>query len=263
MQSPLVSIITISRNSERHIEQTIASVAGQDYPNIEHIVVDGSSTDGTLGILMKYSGGIVRWVSEPDRGPGDAIKKGLKMATGEVIALLNSDDYYADTTVVRKVMVAFERSADIRMVYGMVRCIEEESGDTIMLWGRDREPSDIRRKMCLPTPSVFSRRELWDEVGPYSDEYEYADDYEWAIRALKVTRPYFLDHVVACMRSNGRSHRNYRQGLAEMARALKEHGYHTDYVRVTLRNRVRIVLRELGLMGFIYKIRMSMSSKGL
>ena len=70
---------------------------------------------------------------------------------------------------------AFRRSPDIRMVYGMVRCIKEPGGETIMLWGRDREPSDIRRKMYLPTPSVFSRRDLWDEVGPYRDEYEYGD----------------------------------------------------------------------------------------
>jgi glycosyltransferase involved in cell wall biosynthesis len=254
MSGPLVSIITISYNSERHIEQTIRSVIDQDYPNIEYLVVDGGSTDGTVDIIKRYEDKIAKWVSEPDRGPNEAIKKGLKMATGDMIALLNSDDYYADNTVVRRVVEVFGSSPDVKMVYGILNYIDNISGKSIMKWGRDREPSEIRKRMYLPTPTLFSRREVWDEVGPYRDDYDYADDYEWTLRAVKTTRPYFLNYVTACMRDKGRSDRNYRAGLAEVARALRENGHYADYVITLIRNFVKIVLTELGLKNLILKV---------
>lgn len=254
MSELLVSIITISFNSAQHIEQTIKSVIGQDYPNIEYIIVDGGSTDGTLDIVKRYEDGIAKWVSEPDRGPTHAINKGVRMSSGDIIALLNSDDYYADGSVVRRVVETFERSEDVGMVYGILNYVDPKTGEVILRWGRDADPSEIRTRMYLPTPTVFSRREIWDKVGFYSEDYNYADDYEWTIRALKNTRPHFLDYTITCMRDMGRSGQNYKEALAETARALKANGYYLDYAKTLVRNFIKIILTELGLKDIIYKV---------
>jgi glycosyltransferase involved in cell wall biosynthesis len=254
MREPLVSIITVSYNSALHIEQAIKSVLEQDYPNIEHIIVDGGSTDGTLDVIKKYEDKIAKYVSEPDRGPTDAINKGVKMASGDIIALLNSDDYYVDNSVIRRVVETFKQSEDIKMVYGILNYVDPNTGESIMLWGRDTDPSEIRKRMYLPTPTIFSRGEIWDRVGPFSESYNYADDYEWAIRALKITRLYFLNHTITCMRDMGRSGQNYREALAETARALKQNGYYLDYVKTLVRNIIKTVLIELGLKDIVYRI---------
>jgi len=264
MGKPLVSIVTISYNRAEHIEQAIRSVIDQDYPNIEYIVVDGGSTDGTVEVIKRYDDRIAKWVSEPDSGPNEAIRKALKMVKGDIIAFLNSDDYYADNSVITRVVEVFERSPEVKMVYGILNLVDNISGETIMLWGRDVDPSEIRKRMYLPTPTIFSRREIWEKVGPYREEYNYADDYEWAIRALKITRPYFLNHVITCMRDMGRSGQNYREALAETARALKENGYYADYLRTLVRNFVKVVLTEIGFKGLISRVwKSNVGSKGV
>jgi glycosyltransferase involved in cell wall biosynthesis len=97
-----VSIITVCYNSASHIEDAINSVASQDYGNIEHIIIDGGSTDGTIALLEKHDGKIAKWISEPDHGIYDAMNKGIGMATGEVIGILNSDDFYCDEKIISK-----------------------------------------------------------------------------------------------------------------------------------------------------------------
>jgi glycosyltransferase involved in cell wall biosynthesis len=254
MSGPLVSIITISFNSAEFIEKTIKSVIGQDYPDIEYIIVDGGSTDGTVDIIKKYEDRITKWVSEPDRGPTDAFNKGVKMASGDIFAFLNADDYYADGSVVRRVMEVFKQSENIKMVYGILNYVDSHTEESIMRWGKDADPSEIRRRMYIPTPTIFRRKSLWEDVGPYSEDYDYADDYEWTIRALKITRPYFLNYTITCMRDMGRSDQNYREALAETARALKENGYYLDYVRTIVRNFIKTVLIELGLRDIVYRV---------
>jgi glycosyltransferase involved in cell wall biosynthesis len=118
-EGPLVSIVTPSYNQGQFIEETTLSVKNQDYPNIEHIVVYGGSTDEILEILKRYEGTYnLRWISEPDEGHADAVNKGFAMAKGEIISWLNSDDVYFDKGTISSVMEAFQRHSEADIVYG-------------------------------------------------------------------------------------------------------------------------------------------------
>ena len=114
---PLISIITVSFNSEKTIERTLKSVAAQTYKNIEHIVIDGASTDGTVALISKYVGSISYFCSEPDAGLYDAINKGLRIAKGDVIGLMHSDDFFADDCILAEIAEQFARS-NVEGVYG-------------------------------------------------------------------------------------------------------------------------------------------------
>jgi glycosyltransferase involved in cell wall biosynthesis len=177
---PLVSIVTPSYNKGRFIEETILSIRIQTYPRIEHIVIDGGSTDGTLDILRKYEDRLV-WVSEPDKGQSDAINKGWRRAKGEVLAYLNADDTYMP----RAVQTAVEYLAnhpDVAMVYGQCHLINE-NGEVI---GQCGEESDLvqllRGPNMIPQPTVFFRRGVLDQIGYLDTSLHMAMDYDLWIR---------------------------------------------------------------------------------
>jgi glycosyltransferase involved in cell wall biosynthesis len=254
MKNPLVSIITISFNSERFIEQTIKSVLDQDYSAIEYIIVDGGSTDNTLNIIDKYKDGISKVLSEPDQGISDAMNKGIRLSSGQIIGIIHSDDYYADGTVVGKVVEAFGESEQINVVYGIQDLVDPDTGETKVHWGRDADPSEIRKRMYMPHPTVFCKKDVYDSVGLFRKDYKLAMDYEWAIRVTKHTRPRFLNYKMACMRDMGASGTNYRIAFSESARALKENGYYLDYFLMLARNCIKILLIELGMKGLLYDL---------
>lgn len=250
----LVSIITITYNSAAHLEQTIKSVLGQDYPDIEYIIVDGGSTDGTLDIVRKYSDRIARWVSEPDEGISDAMNKGIGMATGDVIGIIHSDDYYYDETVVRRVAEAFAGDDRMTVVYGIMDFMDPETGEVILQWGRDEAPSAIRQRMYMPHPTVFCRREVYETAGLFRKDYRAAMDYEWSMRVTKQTRPKFLDFKIACMRDMGTSGQYYDRTFKETVRALNEHGYYFDALKARARNLVKKALYVSGLRGVVNRV---------
>jgi glycosyltransferase involved in cell wall biosynthesis len=191
--NPLVSVVTPALNCSRFIEQTILSVSAQDYPRIEHIVVDGGSTDGTLEILARYPG--LRWISEPDRGQSNAINKGVGMAQGEIIAWLNADDLYLNGAITAAVA---QLTADERL--GMV-CADHVEVDEV---GRElrtvRSPNvdlDVLRNRgnIISQPTVFMRRAAFESVGRVNEQYRYAMDYElW----LRLVSAFPAKHVTAC-----------------------------------------------------------------
>jgi len=177
---PLVSIVTPSLNQAEFIERTIASVASQDYPNIEHIVIDGGSTDGTIAILERYPH--LRWISEPDDGQASAINEGFRMATGEIVAWLNSDDVYLPATVGEAVAV-FEGTPDVGLVYGDYRHIDAEGKVMRTVLARDFDLDfELNVENVIPQPSTFFRRSVLDRVGYLSERYHYAFDVEFWIR---------------------------------------------------------------------------------
>jgi len=180
MLSATVSIVTPSFNQARFIEETILSVRNQSFANIEHIIVDGGSMDGTLEILKKYNHLI--WISEPDRGQSDALNKGFRKATGEIIGWLNADDTY-EPDAVETVVGFFSKHPDVAMVYGFVNIVDEK-GDVI----RTRYSPDfdlgllIRAGHCYIQPVTFFRRRVFDEVGYLDTAFHEAMDYEFFVR---------------------------------------------------------------------------------
>jgi glycosyltransferase involved in cell wall biosynthesis len=177
---PLVSIVTPSLNQAEFIEQTILSVRDQDYPNIEHIVIDGGSSDGTLAILKKYPHLV--WLSEPDDGQSSAINKGFKRTKGDIVAWLNSDDVYLPGAV--SAAVAFLGAhPETFLVYGDYREIDSCGVVTGVVRARDFDfDYELNVRNVLPQPSVFFRRGVFERVGCLSEKYHYAFDVEYWIR---------------------------------------------------------------------------------
>ncbi|MFS0555275.1 glycosyltransferase family 2 protein [Brevibacillus sp. 179-C9.3 HS] len=180
MQSlPLVSVITPSYNQATFIKRTIDSVLTQDYPHIEHIVVDGASTDGTQGILQQYNHlqDRFRFVSEPDRGQAHAINKGLKMARGEIIGWLNSDDTYFPGAI-RKAVAAFQQHPDWGVVYGKGLHIDEyDKVKYPYIWMEfDRKKLFHLNLICQP--AAFLRKHAFEAVGGVNEEHDWCMDYD-------------------------------------------------------------------------------------
>src|SRR3990172_5101651 len=153
----LVSIITPSYNQASYLEETIFSVLNQDYPRIEYVVVDGASTDGSVEIIKKYESRFAWWVSEKDRGQADAINKGIARATGDIVAWLNSDDYYLQGAVSAAVKV-FEEHPDVVLVYGNMLAVDEDGRTFNTLNYKQLTIEDLLCFQIIGQPAVFMRR---------------------------------------------------------------------------------------------------------
>lgn len=235
-----VSIITVTYNSAEYIEHAIQSVQQQTYDQIEHIVVDGASTDHTLQIIDKNNTPEhpIKVLSEPDEGIYDAMNKGIQMATGDVVGILNSDDFYANENVISKIMTIFEQG-----------CIDVVIGDIVFV-----KPSDLNKVVrnysarkwhpgkfawgYMPAhPSCFIKRSCFKELGYYKTDYKIAADYELLIRFLKVYKlPYhYLPEVMVKMRTGGASTKNWKSNVTlneEIIRGCRENGIRTNHLKV-------------------------------
>lgn len=182
---PLVSIITPSFNQARFLEKTITSVLEQDYPNIEYLVADGSSTDGSVDLIKKYANKLAWWVSEKDNGQAEAINKGLSRAKGEIVAWINSDDYYMPGAISSAVK-ALEAHPDCGMVFGDQRVVNETGKVLNQLHYGDWNLSDLMAFRIIGQPSVFMRRKVLDEAGFLDQTYHLLLDHHlWIRMALK------------------------------------------------------------------------------
>ena len=185
-QNPLVSIITPSYNQAEFIETNILSISRQQYPNIEHIVVDGGSSDATLHILKKHENTYnLRWVSEPDNGQAHAINKGFDMAGGDILAYLNSDDSYINSKVIGSVVDCFKANANIDMVYGSYNITNSEGAVL-----RHIKPPLFSFRLLLksgfiPQPTVFLRRTVLSKTGLLDESLHYGMDLDLWFRVHK------------------------------------------------------------------------------
>ena len=185
-----VSIITVVYNREATIERAINSVLSQSYKNIEYIVVDGASSDGTLGIIDKYKSNIDHFVSEKDRGIYDAINKGISLSTGEIIGLLHSDDVFSTDRIIEQVAAEFRSEASLDCLYGDVAFVNsDKSGKVVRYYSSARfEPSKFANGFMPAHTSFFCKKECFDRFGNYSLDYPISSDFDLLVRFLFIHR---------------------------------------------------------------------------
>lgn len=207
LRFPRISIITPSFNQARYIEQTIHSVLNQDYPNLEYIIIDGGSTDGTVDVVRKYESVLSYWISEPDRGQAHAINKGLERVTGDIIAYLNSDDLYLPGAL-HRVAGEYRARPDADLFYGRCRLID---GDNVILGQRTGSISTYEEILDLwdvwwqernfVQPEVFWTKRIMDRAGPFREDLFYVMDYDYWARIFRAGgKPSFIDAELACFR---------------------------------------------------------------
>ncbi|WP_196596236.1 glycosyltransferase family 2 protein [Pectinatus frisingensis] len=208
-----ISIITVSYNAARTIEQTIQSVVNQTYDNIEYIIIDGGSTDGTVDIIKKYENKIAYWVSEPDDGIYDAMNKGLGKVTGDVIGIINSDDWY-DINTVDNLIQIFRENTNVGVIYGdLIFC--DYLGKT--LYRGKPNIRKLHKDMTIFHPTVFFRYCLYKQYGGFSDKYIISADYEFVLRLYnKNINFYYLQNDLAYFRAGGASEKSLLLGFYEV-----------------------------------------------
>ena len=173
---PLVSIITPSYNQADFLEETLCSVLDQDYPNLEYIVVDGASTDGSQDIIKKYAQRLAWWVSEPDQGQGEAINKGLSKANGEIVAWLNSDDIYLPGAI-SEAVAAFETCPQAVLVYGNMLAIDSQGQTLNKLNYRQLDLTDLLCFEIIGQPAVFMQRDQLTAAGGLDTSFHFMLDH--------------------------------------------------------------------------------------
>lgn len=207
-----VSIITVVYNGAKTIEQTIKSVLAQTYKNIEYIIIDGGSNDGTQQIVDKFRDSIACFVSEADDGIFDAMNKGIRKATGDIIGIINSDDWYADNAVENVVRCLIQK--DVEVVYG--KSVNVYS-DGMQKMGIMEPLETIWYKMIIPHPTVFIKRSVYERFGTFCQQYRLGADYELLLRFYSQHVKFgYVDEIISYFRIGGRS----MQGLDSL---LEEH----------------------------------------
>lgn len=203
-----VSIITICYNSSSTIEDTIKSVLAQTYPDIEYIIVDGASKDDTLKIIEKYSSKISKVISEKDHGIYDAMNKGVALATGDIIGILNSDDLYSDEHVISDIVDVFENNTCEGVYADLVYVKRENTNHIIRYWkSGEYSPGKFLQGWMPPHPTFFVRKSVYAKWGIYNTIFRSAADYEFMLRVIhkeKIVVKY-LARVITKMRVGGES----------------------------------------------------------
>lgn len=195
----LVTIVTPSFNQAPYLEQTIQSVLEQDYPRIEYIVIDGGSTDNSVEIIKKYADRLAYWVSEKDSGQAEAINKGFARANGDILAWLNSDDYYLLNTVSLAVR-CFEQHPDVVMVYGDMLAVDGEGQTLNILRYKQLSLADLLCFQIIGQPSVFFRRSAFEKVGPLEPTFHFMLDHHLWIRLAQQGRILHIPQIWSAAR---------------------------------------------------------------
>jgi len=220
------------------------AVLRQSYDNIEYIVVDGASTDGTIDLIHQYEPrfkGRMRWISEPDCGIYDAMNKGIRMATGDIVGILNSDDYFTSDNVIESIVPYFADET-LDAIYGDIHFIKDGQPEKIVRYYSSRlfHPFWLRFGFMPAHPSFYVRRQVYEKAGLYKTNYKIGSDYEMMVRLFRVhhikTKYIPMDFVT--MRTGGVSTHNIQsriQLIDEDVRGCKENGIYTNRILISLK----------------------------
>lgn len=245
----MISIITATFNSAKTLKDTIQSVLRQTNKDFEYLIIDGGSTDETIDIVKSYESefsGRLKWVSEKDQGIYDAMNKGIKMASGDVVGILNSDDYFTSDDILQTVDNAF-KSHEIDAIYGDIHFIRDGNPQKCVRYYSSRmfQPFWLRFGFMPAHPSFYCKQEIFDKAGLYSLDYKIGADYEMMVRLFKrhKIKSLYVNKDFVTMRTGGASNNNVRSRLTlieEDVKACRVNGIYT--------NRFFIMLK------FLYKI---------
>ncbi|MDR2085660.1 MAG: glycosyltransferase [Dysgonamonadaceae bacterium] len=244
-----ISIITACYNSAATLCSAIESVLCQTYPDIEYLIIDGNSQDESVDIIRSYEpafNGHLKWISEPDRGMYDAMNKGIRMSTGDFVAILNADDFYNYPESV-ETTVNYLLETGVELCYSDVRFVHPYDLKKTMRYYSSAKfkPSLFRFGFMPAHPSCFIRRELFDEIGYYKTGYHIAADYELLIRFLythRISYRYLAFDIIK-MRTGGRSTKSWKSNYLlnkEIVRACRENGIYTNLLLLSFKYGLKI-----------------------
>lgn len=243
-----ISVITVAYNSAGTIASTLESVAEQTHPDVEYILVDGASTDGTLSIVEQHPSLVSKMISEPDKGIYDAMNKGVRMASGEVVGILNSDDFFLHREVLSEVAAIFEANPSLDVVMGEVDFVADSDLDRPVRTYRTGffRPWMLRLGLMPPHPAVFVRKSAYERLGTYKLGYKIAADFDFLIRLLLVDQaPYqVVNKRWVRMRTGGASTAGWRSNMIstrEMCRALRENSVFSTRFLVMMRLPIKLL----------------------
>lgn len=235
-----ISLVTATFNSSKTLRDTMQSVLGQTFKDVEYIIVDGGSKDGTMEIVKEFEPrfeGRLRWVSERDRGIYDAMNKGIRMATGDVVGILNSDDFFATDDVLEKVVDTFTFDNQIDAIYGDVRYVDwDDTSKTVRMFSGQ---GFTREKLCWgqmpPHPSFYVKRECYEKFGLYNMNYPICADYDMFVKMFwegKIKTKY-LPETFVNMRNGGTSSSGiavHRKIMKERMACVREHKMPSNFL---------------------------------
>ena len=248
---PLLTVITVVFNGAATLEHTIRSVIGQTYDNVEHIVIDGGSTDATLDILRKHDDSIDYWVSEKDAGIYDAMNKGIALSRGDYIGMLNADDYFASPSAL-EIIAARLKKSNADAVFSRLDIVDPANLDRVSRKYRvsSFSPFMLRIGMMPPHPTFYCKKSCYKEAGAYRTDYRIAADFEMLVRLLlkhHITWE-FIDETTVRMRSGGLSSSGIKSRWIvnrEIIRACTENGLYTNIFILALKLPARLLERIL------------------
>lgn len=236
--TPNISLITVVFNGAATLEDTIRSVVGQTYGNVEYLIIDGGSTDSTLDVLRRYEGKIDYWASEKDVGIYDAMNKGIALSSGEIIGFINADDFYAKPEVLARVAEVFA-DPDIDACYGDLCYVRQADSSVVVRYWKSSEfsPTTFEKGWCPPHPTFFVRRAIYERCGKFDLSYKIAADVELMMRFLEKyrIRSRYIPEVLVEMRMGGTTNQSLSNILKqnrEILRALAQHKLRSSMLRL-------------------------------
>jgi glycosyltransferase involved in cell wall biosynthesis len=233
-----VSIITVVLNNKKTVKDAILSVGSQDYNDIEHIVIDGKSVDGTLSVLDKYRDRLAVVISERDNGIYDAMNKGLRLASGEIIGFLNSDDLYAHKNVISEI-VSILSKMKVDAVFGDLVFVSSKNLNNVVRFYKSNNfrPKLLAKGIMPAHPTLFLRKTVYEKYGYFKTDYRIAADFEFAVRIFKDYKIsyYYIPKVMVKMRTGGTSTKNLKSNWIlnlEVLRACRQNGLRTNLFKI-------------------------------
>lgn len=247
-----VSVITVVYNGEKYLRRAIESVLNQNYHNIEYIIIDGGSRDSSISIIKEYESRITYWCSESDNGIADAFNKGIKKATGELVGILNCDDWYEADTIAKAVEACQLHKADV--LHGKMQYWINEEKEYVFTANHDL----LLKEMVMNHPTVFVRREIYEKYGSFEEKWHYAMDYELLLRLyVSGVKFHYIPEITANMQLGGASDLNWTKAFWESFLIKKKHlrksfSPFCYFIYMLLRKFISKTMPEIGL-GFLQK----------